>query len=245
MTLRPENRLPSGSILNRVREDIHRLIETQKMNAGAKLPSERLMAENNNCTRITLREALIQLEYEGYIYSKIRQGWFIAPAPLLYDPTRRVIFSKLVAEQNREGKTTLIHGTKTKNIGDDVRAAFGFAKNASAIEIVRCRFLEGRAILLEEIYLDATRFSGLLDLDMELSLSGHLSQTFGVEITMEDTRIRASALDAEKAHKLSVAQSTPCLALTRSRKDSTGTCIEFNREYWLSNAVEIRIAGRT
>lgn len=44
--------------------------------AGGKLPAERKLSELFATTRITLREALIQLESQGLIYREERRGWF-------------------------------------------------------------------------------------------------------------------------------------------------------------------------
>ncbi len=48
--------------------------------AGGKLPAERKLSELFATTRITLREALIQLESQGLIYREERRGWFVSPS---------------------------------------------------------------------------------------------------------------------------------------------------------------------
>lgn len=45
---------------------------------GSKLPAERKLSEVFATTRITLREALLQLEAQGLIYREERRGWFIS-----------------------------------------------------------------------------------------------------------------------------------------------------------------------
>mgnify|MGYP000537255220 FL=1 len=42
-----------------------------------KLPSERLLGELYGTTRVTIREALVQLEANGLIYREDRRGWFV------------------------------------------------------------------------------------------------------------------------------------------------------------------------
>ncbi|WP_225321226.1 GntR family transcriptional regulator, partial [Pseudomonas aeruginosa] len=46
---------------------------------GAFPPAERKLSELFATTRITLREALIQLESQGLIYREERRGWFVSP----------------------------------------------------------------------------------------------------------------------------------------------------------------------
>lgn len=65
-----------------------------------KLPSERELAERFLCTRITLREALQQLETEGLVYRENRRGWFVAPPRIRYNPTRITGFMEYVSAQD-------------------------------------------------------------------------------------------------------------------------------------------------
>ena len=66
-----------------------------------KLPSERQLSELFSTTRITLREALGQLEDQGLIYREERRGWFVSPQRLLYNPLVRSHFHAMVADQGR------------------------------------------------------------------------------------------------------------------------------------------------
>lgn len=67
--------------------------------AGGKLPAERKLSELFATTRITLREALIQLESQGLIYREERRGWFVSPERLAYNPLVRSHFHAMVSEQ--------------------------------------------------------------------------------------------------------------------------------------------------
>ncbi|MCO2525526.1 GntR family transcriptional regulator, partial [Pseudomonas aeruginosa] len=74
-----------------------------------KLPSERELAERFLCTRITLREALQQLETEGLVYRENRRGWFVAPPRIRYNPTRTTGFMEYVSAQGRQPRTETLH----------------------------------------------------------------------------------------------------------------------------------------
>ena len=68
---------------------------------GGRLPAERALSELFETTRITLREALGQLEAEGLIYREERRGWFVSPRRLAYNPLVRSHFHAMVREQGR------------------------------------------------------------------------------------------------------------------------------------------------
>ena len=71
-------------------------IEHGLLPPGSKLPAERKLSEVFDTTRITLREALVQLEAQGLIYREERRGWFISPPRLAYDLIRRSRFHAMV-----------------------------------------------------------------------------------------------------------------------------------------------------
>lgn len=73
--------------------------------AGGKLPSERALSEQFATTRITLQEALGQLEAQGVIYRQVRRGWFISPPRLIYNPLQRSHFHAMAQQQG----LSLIH----------------------------------------------------------------------------------------------------------------------------------------
>lgn len=241
-----ETRTPRapGAVYMSTRDFILRLTGEKNLGPGDKLPPERELAEAAGCTRITLREALSQLEHEGLIYRRIRQGWFMAPPPLLYDPSQKVNFYQLAQEQKRDPATKLISAERISSPVADVRAALDLKQGEAAIEVVRCRYLDGRAVLYEEIYFGAETVEGLLEQNLERSVTSLLSEHYGIEITDEHTRLRSGVLDKPRADTLEVAQGSPCLYLTRHRLEGGGKPIEFNREYWLHNAIEISVCYR-
>ncbi|MCV6604021.1 MAG: GntR family transcriptional regulator, partial [Porticoccaceae bacterium] len=91
-----------------IRDYLAAQIAAGKLCVNARLPSERELVEQFNSTRITVRDALSKLESEGLIYRSNRRGWFVTPSRLEYDPSSRVNFYMLAAQQNKEPATELI-----------------------------------------------------------------------------------------------------------------------------------------
>ena len=75
---------------------------------ASKLPAERKLSELFGTTRITVREALLQLEAQGQIYREERRGWFVSPPRLAYNLMQRSHFHAMVSDQGRVASTEVI-----------------------------------------------------------------------------------------------------------------------------------------
>lgn len=64
--------------LEHIVEQIHGLIESENIQVGEKLPSERYLKDKLNVSRQSVREALRALELLGIIYVRRGEGTFLA-----------------------------------------------------------------------------------------------------------------------------------------------------------------------
>ncbi|MGO1272425.1 MAG: GntR family transcriptional regulator, partial [Pseudomonas helleri] len=83
-------------------------IEHGLLTCGSQLPAERKLSELFATTRITVREALLQLEAQGVVYREERRGWFISPPRLAYNLMQRSHFHAMVSAQGRVPTTEVI-----------------------------------------------------------------------------------------------------------------------------------------
>ncbi|WP_072707461.1 FadR/GntR family transcriptional regulator [Lacicoccus alkaliphilus] len=64
--------------LEAVIEEIYMIIDSERIQVGQKIPSERYLSENLNVSRQSVREALRALEFLGIIYVKRGEGTYLA-----------------------------------------------------------------------------------------------------------------------------------------------------------------------
>lgn len=222
-----------------IRDYLADLIKTGKLGINDRLPSERELVEKFDSTRITVRDALTKLESEGLIYRSNRRGWFVSPSRLEYDPSSRVNFYMLAAEQNKEPATRLLSQRCIKGPAR-VRQLLGVSGNDKLIELLRLRSLDGRPVLYETIYLPESRFPGLHKQHLEGSLTRLMEQEYDVNITYEDNRIRVSAVYDQVAEALSHINGAPCLEVERVRHEGDRIPMEYDLEHWVHSAIELR-----
>lgn len=90
--------ISSGRYYTIVVDQIKRLIDDGTLKDGEMLPSEMELASEMNTSRNTVREALLILDFMGYVTTKKGKGTFVtAPAPQPADaPDLAVAFDKMV-----------------------------------------------------------------------------------------------------------------------------------------------------
>jgi GntR family transcriptional repressor for pyruvate dehydrogenase complex len=69
-----------SSVPERLSEKIAQLIESGRIPPGSRLPSERSLVEMLHASRISVRQALQDLEMRGYLTSRPRSGWTVNSA---------------------------------------------------------------------------------------------------------------------------------------------------------------------
>ncbi|QBF27976.1 UTRA domain-containing protein [Pseudomonas tructae] len=214
-------------------------IEHGLLSPGCKLPAERKLSEVFDTTRITLREALVQLEARGLIYREERRGWFVAPQRLTYDLIERSHFHAMVRAQGREAHTELL-SARLLPAAASVCARLQLAPLSSVIQICRVRRIDGRAVLYAEHYLNPEYFPGILEHDLSRSLTELYADLYGIEYGRVRFEILPTALPVAAALALKVSAGSPGLHITRVNSDQHGRLIDCDLEYWRHDAIRIK-----
>ena len=222
----------------RIRDDIASQIEAGLLKPQSKLPPERILSETFQITRMTVRQALFQLEGEGLIYCLNRSGWFVSPTRLRYDPTADISFSENIRAQGGVASTRILSSEET------VASAWAcqhlsLPAGARLYLVCRLRLIDDRAVLVERLHVNASLCPGLLDLPLDQSLTDLLAQHYKIVVRRARVTMHPTALMGSQAEALGVAAGTPGLYLTRTSFDQLNNVIEFDQEFWRHEALEI------
>lgn len=215
-------------------------IEAGEWGADQRLPVERELAELFGCTRITLREALQQLEAYGRIYRENRRGWFVSAARVRHDPTSIAGFMQYVAAQGRQPRTELL-GAQRQPAGAELARWLELPDPGEEVFVLqRRRWIDRRAVLLETNVLRASWVPTLLEHDLAGSLSAVLTQ-LGLRQARSQLTMYPSSLDAEQAVLLQSTAGTPCFRLQRVSYAADGQAVEFDVESWRHDALAVTV----
>ncbi|WP_212771639.1 sporulation protein YqfD, partial [Acinetobacter sp. VT 511] len=97
-------------------EKLDRWLKDGITTPGGKLPSERELGELLGIKRMTLRQALLNLEAESKIFRKDRKGWFVTQPRFNYSPELSASFQRAAIEQGREPSWGFTEKNRTSDI---------------------------------------------------------------------------------------------------------------------------------
>ena len=215
-------------------------IEAGEWPANARLPVERELAELFACTRITLRQALQQLEADRRIYRENRRGWFVSAAPIRYNANSIEGFMQYVAAQGHAPRTELLSAQR-QPAGPQYAALLGLEDPETLVFVLQRRRSAGRrALMLETNVLLESWAPGLLEQNLEGSLSALLAR-HGRQQASSRLEMSPSSFTPAQAPLLYTTAGMPCFRLQRVGFDHAGRGVELDIECWRHDALVVTV----
>ena len=209
---------------------------------GDRLPGERDLAELLGVSRMTLRQALAELEDGGDLVRVPGRagGAFVAEPRIEVDLTHLTgLTDQLQRAGKRAGARVLDSGIRTPAV--DVAAALGLGPRGKAVHIVRVRSANRLPVAVETSWFPAALVPGILDQSLSGSLYAVLRRRYGVHPMSADERLKAIVADESTAPALRVDPGTPLIRVERTTRDADGRVVEFARDVFRCDRVEFLV----
>ncbi|QXI27226.1 UTRA domain-containing protein [Pseudomonas vanderleydeniana] len=219
---------------------LHEQIEHGLLPGGSKLPAERKLSELFSTTRITVREALLQLEAQGLIYREERRGWFVSPPRLAYNLMQRSHFHAMVSAQGRVPSTQVL-SARLQPASAAVCDWLQLPALSSVIQICRVRRIDERQVLYVEHYLNPQYFPGILEFDLNQSITELYARHYDLHYGRVRFEIVPTSLPQEAAAALRVSSGSPGLRIARVNYDQHQRLIDCDLEFWRHDAIHVGV----
>lgn len=185
------------------------------MQEGDQIPSEREICEKYDVSRSTVRQAVAELEREGYIYKVHGKGTFVSPKKLNQDLIK---FYSFTEEVKKMGKTPCSKVLKFEVIGvnSKISSKMKINEGEAVYKFTRLRLSDNVPMMLEVTYMPYDRFPGITKDDLEKeALYDLLRNRFNTDITMAEETFQPILASEEEVAILEIAESTPSLKIER------------------------------
>jgi GntR family transcriptional regulator len=212
---------------------------------GAKLGSERDLAERYGTSRSSLRQVLAALEEAGLVHRVIGRsgGIFISHGQVQRSLSDVVGVPAFLANQGYVAGTRVL-STKIAAPDRSTQNALRIGANDYVIEIQRVRLADGSPISLELAQFPADAFPGLLERQLGGSIYEILETHYGLVTARAEERIEAvnaTTDETDEASLLGIKPKSALLLITRIAYDQHGTPCEFSRDLFRGDRTRLAV----
>ena len=221
-------------------QQLRQAIGAGQYRAGDRLPTEPELAAKHRVSRITARQAVMQLVKDGLVVRKQGKGSFVAEAPVHHDLVDlRGIYDELVARGVNPTTELLDYGDvlPPPNVAERLRS--GARK---VLHYQRLYLRRGEPFAVSWAYL-APSVPHITRELVAAHTTYHLFESFmHTKISHADLSVRARAPNAELKKLLRLRARTPVIELERVSYVADGTPVEFT--LYCANAENYEFALR-
>ena len=203
-------------------------IQSGALSIGARLPSERELADTFGVSRMTARQAVRSLAADGLVRARTGKGTFV-DRPKIDLSQRRL--SGFTEEMQRLGHVVggrlLSAGLRPADA--DVADRLRLMPGADVVALQRLRSIDGTPLAIEWAHLDAARFPGLAERsDLATgSLYALLLTEYGVSLAWADQTAEADMPTDAVRRDLAMPAGIPVLGLRRVTYDAHDRPVEY------------------
>lgn len=212
----------------------------------ARLPSESELGALFGVSRITVRQALSDLQREGVIFRIAGKGSFVARKKAHQELTRLEGFAEAMARQGHTIHNRVV-GHRSLVASTEVAERLRLDSGTTISEIRRVRHLDGEPVSLEITYLPEPLGERLRHEDLAgRDLFVIFENDFGIALGHADLQIGAMLADAALAEALQVPEGSALLRIERLTFDAQGRPFDFEYLYFRSETFQyhLRISRR-
>ena len=204
-------------------------LDSAEWSPGDRMPGERELAERFECSVITVRRALSELERERRLHRMRGRGTFVTEPPIERDLTALTSFTEEMSRRGLDPDTRLITA-RSQGADESVARALELQPGDRIVFLERVRRVGEQPLLLEQVHLPEARFPGLLQSDMQRgSLYEAMADRYGVRLVRARETIEPVLPTAREARLLQQDRHRPALLLELIAFEATGAPVEYCR----------------
>jgi GntR family transcriptional regulator len=232
--------LSSVPMYSQIREIIRRRVLDGTYAPHSQVPSESQMMEAFGVSRITVRQALADLQREGLIFKVAGKGSFVAKPKAFQSLSRLQGFGEAMSSAGYETFSQVLSAKRVK-ASEVVARRLQLKPGAAVFEIQRLRHLNREPISVDVSYFRLPLGERLARADLPArDIFVILENDYGMHLTHAELQIEAISADETLARQLRIAEASPLLRIERlTHADEQPVDFEFL--YYRGDAFQYRL----
>ena len=228
-----------------LKQNVRAEIERGVYGPGDRLPSETEMIQRYGVSRITVRQALSELESEKIVVRRHGKGTFVAEHNIEQELVRLTDF---VEDMELAGlaPSSQICSIKRESANTAVMKALNISTEEEVIRIERLRLADGMPIAYEIDYLPYPRAAKVYERAMEVAEGSlyALMSSEGLSPYIAEQLLKGDRASTAEAELLRVEPNEPGIRFTATIFDSTGAPVACTESFYVSARYEFQVTLR-
>ncbi|MFP3612826.1 GntR family transcriptional regulator [Paraburkholderia sp. SIMBA_050] len=233
--------LPAPPLYEQIKTELRLRILNGSYAAHARMPSENELCAMFNVSRITVRQALGDLQKEGLVFKLHGKGTFVSKPKAFQNVSALQGFAEAMSSMGYEIVNQV---RQIRFIAANARIAgrLDLPEGAKVAEIHRVRLLDREPVSLEITWVPEALGKRIANADLVTrDIFLILENDCGVPLGHADVSIDAILADDEIAAALSVEEGSPVLRIERLTHAADGTPIDYEYLYFRGDAFRYRL----
>ena len=230
-----------GALYAHIREELRELIVSGTWKPNDPVPSERALMAQYGVSRITVRQALGDLQKESLIFKLAGKGAYVAQVRPFQELGRLQGFAEQMEARGHETFNRVLsitHRAASELVASRLRLPAG----APVTELRRVRFLDRQAVSLDVTWVaralgERLARADLSSRDVFLILENDCATPLG----HADLVIDAGLADAELGGQLGIPPGAPVLRIERLTHDAQGRPVDYEHLYCRADNFQYRL----
>lgn len=198
-----------------------------KMEENEKIPSEREICEIYDVSRTTVRQAISELEREGYIYKKHGKGTFVSSQRFNQDLEG---FYSFTEEMKKLGKVPSSKVVKFEILtsSNEITKKMKLNQSDLVYKFTRLRLADGEPMILETTYMPYNIFPGITKENLNTTaLYDIFKDSFNERVEYAEEMFLPVLANEAEAKYINVEVGSPSLKITRYAFNKLNKIIEY------------------
>ncbi|KVH43443.1 GntR family transcriptional regulator [Burkholderia diffusa] len=207
----------------------------------SRMPSEHELCAMFDVSRITVRQALGDLQKEGLLFRLHGKGTFVSKPKAFQNVTSLQGFAEAMSSMGYEIVNQL-RSFRIVKADRQLATKLNVQEGAPLVEIHRVRLLNREPVSLEQTWVPEALGKRLAGADLVTrDIFLILENDCGVPLGHADMSIDAILADDEIVDALRVEESSPVLRIERLTHDASGAPIDYEHLYFRGDAFQYRL----
>ena len=202
-------------------------IDAGRLQPDQRIPSERILSQQFNVGRMTVRQALLELMHEGKIYTRMGKGTFVLEPKIDQQLRALTGFSQEMRNRGGSPSSSVLEANVIAAL-PEISVSLRILPGSDVFMLSRLRLSDEVPLAIETAYLPYAKFPGLLQHNFENeSLYQVLEQDYGIKLVQAEQTLEAKLASSYEIEMLSLKPPSPVLKMQRLTYNQEGEPVEY------------------